>query len=279
MHVKSVDFQSKNASQEFKDSICNTGFAVISNHLIDSKLILQTFDEWKFFFESNEKFDYVFKEQEQAGYFPMRSENAKDAAFKDLKEFYHYYPWWKHPESISKYTPKLRDGLVKLASTLLDWIEKETPLDIKKLFSIPLSEMIKDSPQTLLRAIHYPPLTGKEKEGEVRAGAHEDINLITLLPAATAPGLEVLDLKGNWHSVSCDPGTIVVNSGDMLKEASGEYYPSTTHRVVNPKGGAAKTSRYSIPLFLHPRSEVRLSKRHTANSYLTQRLIELGLKK
>ena len=139
--------------------------------------------------------------------------------------------------------------------------------------------MIENSNQTLLRAIHYPPLAGNEKEGEVRAGAHEDINLITLLPAATAPGLEVLDLNGKWRSVSCDPGTIAVNSGDMLKEASGEYYPSTTHRVVNPKGSLATTSRYSIPLFLHPRPEVRLSQRHTADSYLNQRLKELGLKK
>ncbi len=279
MHVHSVDFKSQTAAKDFKESICNTGFAVVANHPIAHDLIFKTFDEWKSFFAGNEKFDYKFQEKEQAGYFPFRSENAKDAAFKDLKEFYHYYPWWTHPKSISSYTPKLRNELVNLAATLLDWIEKETPAEVSRKFSMPLSQMIKDSPQTLLRTIHYPPLSGEEKEGEVRAGAHEDINLITLLPAATAPGLEVLDLKGNWHEVSCDPGTIVVNSGDMLKEASGDYYPSTTHRVVNPKGQASRTSRYSIPLFLHPRSEVRLSERHTADSYLTQRLIELGLKK
>ncbi len=279
MQVRSVDYRSPTASQEFKDSICKTGFAVVSNHPIPAKLIYDTFEEWKAFYNSNEKLDYVFNEKDQAGYFPFRSENAKDAAFKDLKEFYHYYPWWKNPQSISKYTPKLREALVSLAATLLDWIEKETPAEIAKNYSIPLSKMIENSPQTLLRTIHYPPLSGTEKDGEVRAGAHEDINLITLLPAATAPGLQVLDLNGNWHEVPCDPGTIVVNSGDMLKEASGDYYPSTTHRVVNPKGAEARTSRYSIPLFLHPKPEVRLSKRHTADSYLTQRLIELGLKK
>jgi isopenicillin N synthase-like dioxygenase len=279
MLVQSIDFKSVTASRDFKDSICKTGFAVVSNHPIAHDLIYKTFDEWKSFFAGNEKFDYVFQEKEQAGYFPFRTENAKDAAFKDLKEFYHYYPWWNHPASISKYTPQLRKELVSLAATLLDWIEKETPAEISKNFSMPLSKMIEDSPQTLLRTIHYPPLSGNEKEGEVRAGAHEDINLITLLPAATAPGLEVLDLQGNWHEVPCDPGTIVVNSGDMLKEASDGYYPSTTHRVVNPKGTQAKTSRYSIPLFLHPRSEVKLSERHTAGSYLDQRLFELGLKK
>jgi len=279
MHIKSIDYKSPTASKEFKDSICTTGFAVVANHPIPHELIFKTFDEWKNFFASNEKLDYVFKPEEQAGYFPFRSENAKDAVFKDLKEFYHYYPWWKNPASVTKYTAQLRQQLVNLAATLLDWIEKETPTEISKNFSIPLSKMIEDSPQTLLRTIHYPPLAGNEKEGEVRAGAHEDINLITLLPSATAPGLQVLDLQGNWHEVACDPGTIVVNSGDMLKEASGEYYPSTTHRVVNPKGSEAKTSRYSIPLFLHPRSEVRLSKRHTAESYLNERLRELGLKK
>lgn len=278
MHVQSVDFKSPSASKQFKESICKTGFAVVSNHPISHDLIFKTFEEWKNFYASNEKLDYVFDPKEQAGYFPFRSENAKDAAFKDLKEFYHYYPWWRNPASITKYTSQLREQLVSVASTLLDWIEKETPAEVAKNYSIPLSKMIENSPQTLLRTIHYPPLSGSEKEGEVRAGAHEDINLITLLPSATAPGLQVLDLQGNWHEVSCDPGTIVVNSGDMLKEASGDYYPSTTHRVVNPKGETAKTSRYSIPLFLHPRPEVVLSKRHTADSYLKQRLIELGLK-
>jgi isopenicillin N synthase-like dioxygenase len=279
MHVKSVDYNSPTAAKEFKDSICNTGFAVVKNHPIPTDLIFRTFEEWKTFFSGNEKLDYVYDPAEQAGYFPMRSENAKDSTFKDLKEFYHYYTWWNNPGSISAYTPKLREELVKLAATLLNWIEKETPSETAKHFSMPLSSMIQESPQILLRAIHYPPLSGSEVQGEVRAAAHEDINLITLLPSATAPGLEVLDLQGNWHEVSCDPGTIVVNSGDMLKEASGGYYPSTTHRVINPRGSEAKASRYSMPLFLHPRPEVKLSDRHTAHTYLTQRLIELGLKK
>lgn len=279
MHVQSVDYKSLNASKDFKESICSTGFAVIANHPIDQDLIFKTFDEWKQFYASDEKLSYVFDPKDQAGYFPFRSENAKDAVFKDLKEFYHFYTWWKNPQSICRYTSVLRQQLVALATTLLDWIETETPIEISKKFSMPLSKMIQESPQTLLRTIHYPPLDGSEKEGEVRAGAHEDINLITLLPSATAPGLQVLDLQGRWHEVPCDPGTIVVNSGDMLKEASNGYYPSTTHRVVNPKGADARISRYSIPLFLHPRSDVRLSQKHTAGSYLDERLRELGLKK
>ncbi|CAK9253093.1 unnamed protein product [Sphagnum jensenii] len=120
-----------------------------------------------------------------------------------------------------------------------------------------LPKMVVKSPETLLRSIHYPPLTGAEEEGAVRAAAHEDINLITLLPAASAPGLQVRDLKGNWHDVSCDLGAIAINSGDMLKEASGGYFPSTTHRVMNPRGAEAKLPRYSMPLFLHACPEVR----------------------
>jgi isopenicillin N synthase-like dioxygenase len=112
--------------------------------------------------------------------------------------------------------------------------------------------------------------------GAVRAAAHEDINLITLLPAATQPGLEVQDLKGNWHKIECDPGTIVVNVGDMLQEASGGVFKSTTHRVVNPEG--ENVARYSIPLFVHPRSECVLSKKYTAGQYLDERLKEIGLK-
>jgi isopenicillin N synthase-like dioxygenase len=139
--------------------------------------------------------------------------------------------------------------------------------------------MIEGSDDTLLRPIHYPPLTGGEEEGAIRAAAHEDINLITLLPAATAPGLQVKDAKGNWVNIACDPGSLAINAGDMLQMASGGYYVSTTHQVVNPNGPEAKKPRYSMPLFLHPRKDVKLSDKHTAGSYLEERLIEIGLKK
>ena len=99
---------------------------------------------------------------------------------------------------------------------------------------MPLPDMIKDSTSHLLRIIHYPPLNGTEQMGAIRGGAHEDINLITLLVAGTEPGLQVKDLDGNWHNVSCDQGSLAINSGDMLHEISGKYFPSTTHRVINP---------------------------------------------
>ncbi len=114
-------------------------------------------------------------------------------------------------------------------------------------------------------------------EGAIRAAAHEDINLITLLPAATATGLEILDNQGNWHEVPCTMGDLVVNVGDMLQLASQGYYRSTTHRVVNPVGALVGRSRYSMPLFLHPRPEVILADGVTAKSYLQKRLREIGL--
>jgi isopenicillin N synthase-like dioxygenase len=95
------------------------------------------------------------------------------------------------------------------------------------------------------------------------------------LPAATEPGLQVLGTDKQWYDVPCDFGLLIVNIGDMLEEASGHYYPSTTHRVLNPTGAAATKSRVSLPLFLHPLREVKLSERYTVGSYFEERMREL----
>lgn len=280
MNVKTVSFKSARGPEEFVSSILESGFAVITDHPIPPRLIFDAFAEWGRFFASEEKHKYTFEAKAQTGYFPFRSENAKDSQKKDLKEFFHYYPKrMELPENVQEFTPKIYTALNAMGIELLSWIQKETPEEVRKLFPIPLTEMIKDSEDTLLRALHYPPLTGVEEEGAVRAAAHEDINLITLLPAATAPGLQVKDTHGNWHDVPCDPGTIVINSGDMLRETSGGFFPSTTHQVVNPRGPASRQSRYSMPLFLHPRQSAPLSPRYPrAGDYLAQRLREIGLK-
>jgi isopenicillin N synthase-like dioxygenase len=280
MKVRTVDFRDPQAGRKFTDSFRETGFAVVSNHPVDARLITDTFGEWAQFFAGEGKHAYTFDPVKQAGYFPFRSENAKDSAKKDLKEFYHYYPSRSElPREASTFTTKLYAELSQMGLQLLKWIDAHTPDDIRRQFSMPLDRMVQGSAETLLRPIHYPPLQGSEEEGAVRAAAHEDINVITLLPAATAPGLQVLDLNGRWHDVPCDSGTIVVNAGDMLKLASGGYYPSTTHRVVNPSGPGAREPRYSMPLFLHPFRDVRLSETHTAGSYLDERLRQIGLKK
>jgi isopenicillin N synthase-like dioxygenase len=137
--------------------------------------------------------------------------------------------------------------------------------------------MVNGSKQNLLRILHYPPIGDDVEPGEVRAAAHEDINLITLLVTGSEPGLQARDTHGNWHDVPCHPGMITVNAGDMLAKATKGYYPSTPHRVVNPPQQENR-SRYSMPLFVHPRPEVSLDEHQTAGEYLDERLREIGLK-
>lgn len=277
MKVLQVRYGSPDAPQKFCQSLVETGFAVLTDHPIPEKLIFDTYKDWEQFFNSEAKHDYRFDPKIQSGYFPFRTENAKDVKQKDLKEFFHLFSWHQLPKGMSDNTWDMFHKMTALAVELLTWIQNDTPEEIKKNFSMPLQDMTQNSRETLLRILHYPPLTGVEEDGAIRAAAHEDINLITLLASATAPGLEVKDTRGNWHMVECNPGSIAINAGDMLQLATRGYYKSTTHRVVNPHGEAAKKPRYSMPLFLHPRSEVVLSLEHTAGTYLKQRLEEIGL--
>ena len=131
------------------------------------------------------------------------------------------------------------------------------------------------STRTLLRVLRYPPLPPEIPDGAVRAAAHEDINLLTVLPASDQPGLELLGASGEWFPVPCDPGSLAVNAGEMLDLATGGYYPATTHRVVNPSGPAAQVPRMSVPLFLHPGDDVVLADGRTAREFLMQRIEEL----
>jgi isopenicillin N synthase-like dioxygenase len=279
MNVLTVDYRAPDAAKQFAKSLHETGFAVLRNHPIQHALINDVFADWEKFFKGETKHRYTYDPKLQSGYFPFRTENAKDHKQKDLKEFYHLYVWDKLPEGVNERTWNMFHGMSKLAAELLKWIEDESPVDIREQFSMPLPQMVEGSKEVLLRPIHYPPLTGGEEEGAIRAAAHEDINLITLLPAASAPGLEVKDKNGNWIGISCDPGQLAINAGDMLQMASQGYYKSTTHRVVNPRGPESKLPRYSMPLFLHPRADVKLSQTHTARSYLEERLREIGLLK
>ena len=275
-----VDYHDNTAPALFAQSLKTTGFGAIRNHPIDIRLIETVYARWQEFFSAPEsaKTPWLFDKQKQDGYFPFRSENAKNYAVKDLKEFYHVYSWGRIPDSVAAPTRELFSAMMSLGSTLLKWIDDQAPKKIREQFSMRLPEMITNSSQNLFRVIHYPPHTGSEESGAVRAAAHEDINLITLLPASTAMGLQVLDSEGEWHNVASDWGEIVINVGDMLQMASQGYYKSTTHRVVNPAGPEASRPRYSMPLFVHARPDVRLSERHTAGSYLDERLKEIGLK-
>jgi isopenicillin N synthase-like dioxygenase len=277
MQVAKINYNNSNAPADFTRSIKETGFGILDNHPIPIKLIDNIYKEWESFFSSDSKHKYLFNEKEQDGYFPLGTENAKGYKAKDHKEFYHYYPWGRIPKNITNDTIELYNILVDITSTLLEWIDINTPAKTRTNFHEPLRSMIDGSKTNLLRIIHYPPFQGHEDSNAYRAAAHEDINLITLLVAGTKPGLEAKATNGVWHKISTDPGTIIVNAGDMLKEVSGGYYPSTTHRVVNPEK-KSNNSRYSMPLFLHPRNEVILSDKYTAGQYLEERLKEIGLK-
>ena len=275
--VKTIDYKSSDASLQITNSIKNTGFAVIKNNPIDFELINAVYNEWEVFFNSDNKHDYKFNLEKQDGYFPFGEENAKGYAHKDLKEFFQIYPWGQYPNLLSNKTMELYGNLCEISGILLSWVENNCPEEVKKSFSQPLIKMIDNSPQNMLRIIHYPPLRVTDSPQAVRAAAHEDINLLTILCAATSPGLQAGDLDGNWIDVPADPGMIAVNTGDMLQMATDGYFPSTTHRVINPPNDEQEMSRLSMPLFLHPHDHVQLSKTHTAGSYLSERLEEIGL--
>ncbi|MDN0077142.1 2OG-Fe(II) oxygenase family protein [Crenobacter sp. SG2303] len=279
MQVSVVDYRAADAAEQFTRSLRDTGFAVLVNHPIPQTQVEAIYADWLAFFDGDAKRDYAFSVDTQDGWFSTQvSETAKGHTEKDLKEYYHVYPWGRIPTALRRPTLDYYELATGLAAELLGWVERHTPAEVAHHFSEPLSGMIAESRQTLLRVLRYPPLTGAEPAGALRAAPHEDINLLTLLPAANAPGLQVRARDGAWLDVPCDFGMLIVNIGDMLQEASRGYFPSTTHRVVNPSGDAARHSRVSLPLFLHPRPEVVLSERHSAGSYLAERLRELGVK-
>ena len=276
MNVETVDYQDPAASAYLHRSLRDTGFAVLANHPISADRIADIYDRWGHFFASENKFTYAVQPPRHDGYFAFRSENAKDSPTKDLKEFFHIYPNSPLPDALSAATEAIYADLQALGVELLSWIQRETPENIRGEFSLPLDEMMANSNQSLLRILHYPPVEDAEPDA-IRAAAHEDINLITLLLSGSKPGLQAKDAAGSWHDIACDAGMITINNGDMLAMASDNYYPSTTHRVINPDA-KQNQSRYSMPMFLHPRPEVLLKPGTTADDYLQERLREIGLK-
>ena len=277
MNIETIDYQAPDAKQALARSLHNTGFAVLANHSITEARISQIYQDWGNFFASDTKHDFLRDPENQDGYFPFRSENAKGQTVKDLKEFYHVYTWGRVPESLETQTRAIHNDLTNLGIELLSWLQDETPDEVRRKFTMPLHEMMGESLMSLLRILHYPPMEETVEEGAIRAAAHEDINLITLLLAGSQPGLQAKDKQGVWHDISCDAGMITINNGDMLSLASHDYYPSTTHRVVNPDA-SANQSRYSMPIFLHPKADVMLDKDLSAGDFLQQRLKEIGLK-
>lgn len=275
MELNAINYTDDDAAERFVRSLHETGFGVLKQHPLSQEQVDSIYRNWKAFFDGESKREYVHGERHD-GYFPIElAEAAKDCDIRDIKEYFQFYQWGRCPEDLRQELQNYYDDTCRFASKLLGWIEQYSPVAVRALYDEPLSKMLENSEQSMLRILHYPPLKGDELPNAIRAAAHEDINLITVLPASHEPGLQVQRRDGSWMDVPCDFGNLIINIGDMLQEASGGYFPSTTHRVINPPDANHNRSRISLPLFLHPRPDVVLSSRYTADSYLKQRLEEL----
>lgn len=281
------------------------GFVAVQNHGIDSSLIEQLYKQVQQFFSLplEKKRIYEIKGLAgQRGYTSFGQEHAKGSDAPDLKEFFQYGQTVPLDSPITEEYPDnvQVDELQGFNDTLLQAYRafeksgKALLAAIALYLNLPETYFDKqvDAGNSILRAIHYPPITHEPKSA-IRAEQHEDINLITLLVGASADGLQILTRQGDWVPVTALPGQIVVNVGDMLQRLTNNRLRSTTHRVVNPPPELWHTSRFSIPFFLHPKSEVSLAcldscitekspkayEDITAGDYLDERLREIGLKK
>ena len=271
-----LSYVAPNFADNFVDSLRQYGFAAVVDHPLDNHRIERIYQDWLAFFASEEVSAFTMNPQSQDGYFSLQSaEHAKGFRDRDFKEYFQFYSWGRCPETLRTDLDAHFSAAVALGATLLGYIAHSLPASISAQLSEPLRDMIVDSEQTMLRVLHYPPIP--DGQPVLRAAPHEDINFLTLLPAADGPGLELQLPEGEWISVSQQPGQLIVNIGDMLQEATGGFLPSTTHRVATPDVSHQSASRMSLPLFLHPRPDVVLSERYSAQQYLRQRLNELGV--
>jgi isopenicillin N synthase-like dioxygenase len=291
--------------QELGKAYEEVGFVAVKNHGIPDHLIADLYKYVQQFFAlpTETKLKYEKKELAgQRGYTSFGREHAKGFDAPDLKEFFQFgqtvedndpikseYPDNVTVEEVPRFTPTLLEAyrnFEKSGKALLQAIALYLGLD-EHYF-----DQWVHNGNSILRAIHYPPIVGEPKSA-IRAEQHEDINLITLLVGASADGLQILTKQNEWIGVTSLPEQIVVNVGDMLQRLTNNKLRSTTHRVVNPPRELWGTSRYSIPFFLHPKSDMSLAcltdcidgqhpkayEDATAGEYLDERLREIGLKK
>ena len=281
------------------------GFVSIKNHGLSDELCEGLYQQVQSFFELPEEIKLKYEIEGlagQRGYTSFGKEHAKGRNTGDLKEFWHFGQYVEDNDPIAKEYPEnvAVDELPvfnKVGKEAYQTLENAGRYMLRALaLYLGLHENYFDDKihngNSILRPIHYPPITEEPKDA-VRAAEHEDINLITLLMGASAEGLEVLNKKGEYIGVTALPDHIVVNVGDMLQRLTNNKLRSTTHRVVNPPKEKWGQSRFSIPFFLHPRSEMSLNclegcitdnnpKQYsniTAGEYLNERLQEIGLKK
>ena len=280
------------------------GFCCISGHGIPRQDIDAAYDDFVRFFalpDATKRKYHVPGGGGARGYTPFKVETAKDSKLPDLKEFWHIgreiprdskYADVMAPNLWPEEVPGFRQhgyGLFEALDGLGSRVLKALALHIGQPEDYFADKT--DQGNSILRPIHYPPIEQDNIPNE-RAGAHEDINLITLLVGASAEGLEVLTREGKWLPITTEGDAIVVNIGDMLQRLTNHVYPSTTHRVVNPPNANARKPRYSVPFFLHPNPDFvidvlpscvdaahpnRYPEPITAHEYLQERLREIKL--
>ncbi len=300
-----ADSDPKGFAADLGASFERFGFAIISNHGIDPALIAKSWALTADFFAlpTEAKLAYDGKGNGgQRGYTAFGTEIAKDADKHDLKEFWHVgrdlpagHRFLDHmpPNVWPVEVPEFKETLSSLYAAfdvaggrLLSAIALHLGLDANWF------EPTVDNGNSILRLLHYPPIP-KDADG-IRAGAHEDINTITLLLGAEEAGLQLLGKDGEWLAIDPPEGALVVNIGDMLQRLTNHRLPSTTHRVINPPPDRRHLPRYSMPFFLHFASDFRIetlpscidadhpnlySAPITADAYLKERLVEIGLLK
>ncbi|WP_250633443.1 isopenicillin N synthase family dioxygenase [Pinirhizobacter soli] len=280
------------------------GFCCISGHGIPRQDIDAAYDDFVRFFalpDATKRKYHVPGGGGARGYTPFKVETAKDSKLPDLKEFWHIgreiprdskYADVMAPNLWPEEVPGFKQhgyGLFEALDSLGSRVLKALALHIGQPEDYFADKT--DQGNSILRPIHYPPIERDNIPNE-RAGAHEDINLITLLVGASAEGLEVLTREGEWLPITTEGDAIVVNIGDMLQRLTNHVYPSTTHRVVNPPNANARKPRYSVPFFLHPNPDFlidvlpscvdaahpnRYAEPITAHEYLQERLREIKL--
>ena len=301
--IKGTSLEKQRFIDDFYNGLVEYGFIILNPCDFSFDLIDQAYDKYKAFFALplETKMKYFGNNGGQRGYVPRLVEHAKNSKHPDLKEFWHigrelnsesaYFNTSDYPENI--WPDEINDfKQVGLAVyNQLDQVATSLFHSLAHSLNVPQDffEKMTHEGNSILRTIHYPPLKEFTEQDSIRAGAHEDINLITLLVGATDGGLELLDRDGQWLSVPSLPNQIVVDSGDMLSRITNEVIPATTHRVINPDHSTKE--RYSMPFFCHPHANAELNciescigsgKKYPdilAKDFLIQRLIEIGVLK
>ncbi len=289
--------------KEFQDALYEGfkyfGFIILRDHGISEDLLEQAYSlsETYFALPDEEKLKCDSGDGGQRGYTAFGREHAKDSTHADLKEFWHVGREFAAGDPLGKIYPANRwpDRPAEFRTTFLALyhaLEEAGQVMLEALApSLGLNEgyfhALAVNGNSILRLLHYPPVPDGVEPSVMRAAAHEDINLITLLVAASSSGLELLDCDGKWLPVEGSRNAVIVDAGDMLARICNDHIPATTHRVVNPLGGP-NVSRYSMPFFMHPRSDAVLSCIEQcrdgteqpdikADDFLKQRLDEIGL--